>query len=152
MIEQLPFGQYREILDGGETWRWKNFSKMSSTDLRKWNAVSPYFSPEEIASADGELIVYVPALQGYNALRALWLKPHSPNSAYRSPAHNRDIGGAKGSRHMAGAAFDVPRRAMKLDEPSFIAAAKAHGFNGFGTYRTFIHIDMRSRGARWRGD
>ena len=63
-------------------------------------------------------------------------------SAYRSPAHNRAVGGAPASKHMLGTAFDI---AMSNHDPAaFEAAARAVGFLGFGYYPRsgFMHIDL----------
>ena len=75
-------------------------------------------------------------------------------SAFRSPEHNRAVGGAKRSKHMDGAAFDI---AMTNHDPNvFEEAARAVGFVGFGFYReprnNFMHIDLgpkRTWGSRW---
>lgn len=117
----------------------------------QWVALSPFFSPQELAcKGSGLVCVYLPALRAYNALRAQGvLESHSPISAYRSPLHNRAVGGSKGSRHLAGAAFDVPRTAFAVSEADLIEAAGAAGFNGIGVYRSFIHLDFRHRPARW---
>ncbi len=64
------------------------------------------------------------------------------NSAYRSPEHNRAVGGATRSKHLAGAAFDI---AMTNHDPEvFEAAARAVGFLGFGFYprSNFMHVDL----------
>ncbi|WP_411839510.1 YcbK family protein [Paracoccus sp. ME4] len=63
-------------------------------------------------------------------------------SAYRSPEHNRAVGGAPASKHMQGTAFDI---AMANHNPvAFEAAARAVGFLGFGYYPRsgFMHIDL----------
>ena len=62
-------------------------------------------------------------------------------SAYRSPAHNKRVGGAKNSRHMQGDAFDVMM--TNHDPHEFEAVARAVGFTGFGYYPKsgFLHID-----------
>ena len=53
-------------------------------------------------------------------------------SAYRSPEHNRTVGGAMASKHMAGIAFDIAM--ANHDQDTIEAAARAVGFGGFGFY------------------
>ncbi|MDB6183170.1 DUF6127 family protein [Paracoccus fistulariae] len=48
-----------------------------------------------------------PALDKLQALRNRLGKPLIVRSAYRSPEHNRAVGGAMRSKHMDGAAFDI---------------------------------------------
>ncbi|MFQ3664423.1 MAG: D-Ala-D-Ala carboxypeptidase family metallohydrolase [Sphingomonadaceae bacterium] len=106
-------------------WRWKNFS------------------PAEIACrGTGSIRVHEDALDRLQALRDRLGKPLIVRSAYRSPAHNRAIGGAPRSKHMDGTAFDI---AMANHDPvAFEAAARAVGFLGFGYYPRsgFMHIDL----------
>jgi hypothetical protein len=69
-------------------------------------------------------------------------KPLIVRSGYRSPSHNRAVGGAPASKHMLGTAFDI---AMSNHDPvTFAEAARAVGFLGFGTYPRsgFMHIDL----------
>ena len=113
----------------------------------------PNFSPAEIACrGTGKLLVNEAALDELQALRLRLGKPLIIRSAYRSPEHNRAVGGAKASKHMEGIAFDV---AMANHDPeAFEAAARAIGFKGFGFYPRsgFIHIDLgpaRSWGERF---
>jgi hypothetical protein len=113
----------------------------------------PNFSPAEIACrGTGKLLVNEAALDALQALRKRLGKPLIILSGYRSPEHNRAVGGAKASKHMEGIAFDV---AMANHDPeAFEAAARATGFKGFGFYPRsgFIHIDLgpaRSWGERF---
>jgi hypothetical protein len=113
----------------------------------------PSFSPAEIACrGTGKLLVNEAPLDKLQALRVRLGKPLIIRSAYRSPEHNRAVGGAKASKHMEGIAFDV---AMANHDPeAFEAAARAVGFKGFGFYPRsgFIHIDVgpaRSWGERF---
>jgi hypothetical protein len=103
----------------------------------------PNFSPAEIACrGTGKLLVNEAALDKLQALRDRLSKPLIVRSAYRSPEHNRDVGGAKASKHLEGIAFDI---AMANHDPeAFEEAARAVGFRGFGFYPRsgFIHIDL----------
>ena len=82
------------------------------------------------------------ALDRLQALRDRLDKPLIVRSAYRSPEHNRAVGGAKRSKHMDGTAFDI---AMANHDPvAFEAAAREVGFLGFGYYPRsgFMHVDL----------
>lgn len=114
-----------------------HFSKVPAKDWR-W----PLFSPREIAcKGTGRLVVDDQALDKLQALRDRLGKPLILTSAYRSPSHNKRVGGAKNSRHMQGDAFDVMM--TNHDPQSFEAAARAVGFTGFGYYPKsgFMHVD-----------
>ncbi|MBC7181802.1 MAG: DUF882 domain-containing protein, partial [Roseovarius sp.] len=93
----------------------------------------PSFSPAEIASrGDGAIKINTEAMDRLQSLRNRLGKPLIVLSAYRSPAHNKAVGGAKHSKHMEGTAFDI---AMSNHDPvAFEAAARAVGFLGFGYY------------------
>lgn len=77
------------------------------------------------------------------------------NSAYRHPAYNRAIGGAKRSAHMRGIAFDVQQSKNREERARYVAMCKRAGFNGFGFYPTFIHADTAGSrswvGSKWGG-
>lgn len=121
-----PIRTFRHFRDVPQDfWRWKNFS------------------PAEIACrGTGQLKLHPEALDKLQALRDRLGKPLIVRSAYRSPEHNRAVGGAKASKHMDGTAFDV---AMSNHDPAaFEAAAREVGFLGFGYYPRsgFMHIDL----------
>jgi hypothetical protein len=128
--------------------RYAHFSQVPPSEWR-W----PSFSPREIASkGEGEILIDEQALDKLQVLRDHLGKPLVLTSAYRSPAHNKRVGGAKNSRHMQGDAFDV--RMENHDPHEFEAAARAVGFTGFGYYPKsgFMHVDTgpaRSWGTPW---
>jgi len=103
----------------------------------------PNFSPAEIACrGTGKLLINEDALDKLQALRDRMGKPLIVRSAFRSPEHNRAVGGAKRSKHLIGAAFDI---AMANHDPvAFEAAAREVGFLGFGFYprSNFMHVDL----------
>ncbi|WP_323034939.1 YcbK family protein [Pararhodobacter sp.] len=113
----------------------------------------PSFSPAEIACrGSGAIKIKTEAMDMLQRLRNRLAKPLIVLSAYRSPEHNRAVGGAPASKHMQGTAFDI---AMANHDPmAFEAAAREVGFLGFGFYPRsgFMHIDLgpaRSWGDRF---
>jgi uncharacterized protein YcbK (DUF882 family) len=104
--------------------------------------LSRSFTLGELASKDGADIVIVhPALLiGLQALRDVLNKPIKINSGFRSPEHNKAIGGASNSLHTLGLAADVVVEGVT---PIHIASiARDLGFGGVKAYPTFTHIDV----------
>lgn len=105
-----------------------------------------HFTPKEIACrGTGELLVNHAALLALNKLRSAVDEPLVVSSAYRSAVHNARVGGEPLSCHRLGIAFDI---VLTFERDKLLAAAKQLGFNGFGIYKTFTHIDM-GRTRRW---
>lgn len=108
-----------------EDWKWKNFS------------------PRELAcKGTGQLLVDETAIDKLQQLRDALGVPLLITSAYRSPEHNKRVGGATNSYHMKGNAFDI--RMENQDPDVFEIAAREVGFRGFGYYpkQGFMHIDL----------
>lgn len=109
----------------------------------------PDFTAQEIACrGDGRIRINEAALDRLQALRDRLGVPLIVHSAYRTPNYNRQVGGAKHSLHLQGAAFDI---SMANHDPlDFEVAAREVGFTGFGFYprQNFMHIDI-GRARQW---
>jgi len=71
-------------------------------------------------------------------------------SGFRSPEHNKSVGGAKNSKHMEGHAMDVHWKGKTTAEKSaIIKDFKEAGFTGFGVGENTLHVDRRKKGASW---
>ena len=72
-------------------------------------------------------------------------------SGYRSPVHNRAIGGVSNSQHTYGRAVDLHRSRMRSNVTEKIA--RDAGFKGVGiesrSNNSVIHLDVRPTPARW---
>ena len=81
--------------------------------------------------------------------------PVKLTSVYRSPAYNRDVGGATSSRHMQfdAADFQALGSGAGNSERWFQIAKKLRDKGefkgGIGVYRTFVHVDTRGHNATW---
>lgn len=101
-----------------------------------------YLKPAEVASKDNPAswVNFDPmTAMRFECLRAAWGKPLVINSGYRTPAHNKRIGGAPNSAHLKGRATDI--RMPEKDQEAFIALARKMGYTGIGRYPTFVHLD-----------
>ena len=114
---------------------------------------TPY--PED-AVQDGSL---EKVLAVFEAIReACGNKPIRINCAYRTPEHNKVVGGGKRSQHLLGRALDLhPPKGMDADELHEVIvdlAEKDDRVGGVGAYDSFVHVDVRDRKpdgsyARW---
>ncbi len=104
-------------------WRWANFT------------------PAEIACpCCGAIQVDEEALDKLQETRQRVGKPLRVNSAYRSAAHNKAVGGSPTSQHLHGRAFDVAL-SVGVTREALTRLAKAAGFTGIGQYDSFVHLD-----------
>ena len=118
------------------------YSKSKQGNLQ----LSRNFKVKEFACKDGSDVVFIaPKLVVIlQSIRDYFNKPVNINSAYRTPAHNKKVGGVKYSQHTYGMAADI---VVKGEKPEDVAAVarKFLGDNkgGVGIYSTFTHVDVR---------
>lgn len=107
---------------------------------------TPY--PEEWI--EDRLLPLVKALQ---KIRTASGSPIHITSAYRTPSHNRRVGGSRRSQHLRGLAADMSPRDISAAELyriviKLIKEGKIPD-GGVGKYKTFVHYDQRGYRARW---
>lgn len=116
-----------------------------------------YFEDWELASKDrkpspyGPMNVQKALLDLLNDLRAAYGKPLVVSSAYRSPEHNKAVGGVPNSYHTQGLAADIYPLAAHADDLRVLRdiCNKVNANGGVGLYDTFVHVDARGYRARW---
>ena len=88
------------------------------------------------------------AQAAWQALSAAWGQPLNISSAYRDAAYNAKVGGAKGSQHIHGNAYDVDVSGMPQEQRvKLIQQARAAGFGGIGVYDNSLHFDVGGQRA-----
>ena len=84
-------------------------------------------------------------------IRGHFGKPVYINSAYRNPAYNAMVGGAKKSMHMYGMAADIHINGVTPKHIADFAETLMPDSGGIGIYDNFCHIDVRPVKSRWNG-
>ena len=83
------------------------------------------------------------ALAAWERLTNEYGQPLNVLSAYRDPDRNAAVGGAKGSQHLHGNAFDVDvANLSEAERIALIQQARAAGFQGVGVYENSLHFDV----------
>ena len=106
--------------------------------------------PSDVLENVKQLAVQLQAIRDYVG------KPIRINSAYRSKAHNKAIGGVKTSQHILGKAADITIDTFTPDEvvsiiENMLTNEMLGSFyiGGLGSYSTFTHVDIRDKKSRW---
>ena len=79
-------------------------------------------------------------------LRDLFGDPIKITSGYRSPEHNKKIGGKENSYHLHGMAADIVVEGWNARDVQLLLKDWS---GGLGCYVTFTHVDIRPTKARW---
>lgn len=114
--------------------------------------VSKHFRVREFASKDGADKVLidddlVKLLE--NIREAAGGKAITINSGYRSPEHNKAVGGVSKSQHVKGTAADI---VVADTDPLTVGQIAEYFLNtkgGIGVYKSFTHVDTRATRSRW---
>lgn len=116
---------------------------MPINDIR----LSPHFKLKEFqCRCCGTVKIHPMLLEALERLRELWGNPIVITSGYRCANHNREVGGAKESRHTKGFAVDVVCIASEQARVSKLA--REAGFDQAIPYgvRNFIHLGVWPKG------
>jgi uncharacterized protein YcbK (DUF882 family) len=121
--------------------------------------ITTNFSLEEFESKDGaemplEVLENITVLcENLQVLREKIDRPITVTSGYRSPSHNKKIGGAKNSFHVRGMAADIkaegltPKELIDVIEELIEEGLMVPG--GIGKYSSWVHYDTRGYNAKW---
>jgi uncharacterized protein YcbK (DUF882 family) len=120
---------------------------------------SPSFGVDELACKDGNPVpkaLYDNATKVCERAQKLrdLVGPLKVMSGYRTPAHNKKVGGAKGSWHVKAGALDLKSYEKSAAELAAIyeelIKTGSVPDGGLGVYSSWIHIDI-GPARRWRG-
>ena len=108
-----------------------------------------YFRANEFKSPDSN-VIYINKVLGYilGELRDRIDEPIYINSGYRTPKHNKEVGGSAISYHMYGAAADIRAKTKTAHELYEILDNMLDGWGGLEEHKTFVHVDVRD--GKWR--
>ena len=127
----------------------KVYSKAKEGNVR----LSKNFTVKEFACSDGTDTVFI-SLALVNLLQKIrdhFGKVVIINSAYRTEAHNKAIGGATYSQHKYGLAADIHINGVTPKEIAAYVETLMPSSGGIGIYKSFCHIDVRRVKSRWNG-
>lgn len=127
----------------------KVYSKAKEGNVR----LSKNFTVKEFACSDGTDTVFI-SLALVNLLQKIrdhFGKVVIINSAYRTEAHNKAIGGATYSQHKYGLAADIHINGVTPKEIAAYVETLLPSSGGVGIYKSFCHIDVRRVKSRWNG-
>jgi len=97
-----------------------------------------FASPDLPGSGDHMQIEFIEKLV---QARRMANMPFKITSGYRTPEHNKKVGGVKNSAHTKGLAADIRTRNGRERYVILNALMKA-GFKRFGIAKRFIHVDL----------
>ena len=109
------------------------------------------FKVREFACSDGSDTIFLhpdlPML--LQKIRDHFGKPVTINSAYRTEAKNKLVGGAPFSQHKYGVAADITIKGVSPLEVAKYAETLLGKKGGIGVYKAFTHVDVRATRSRW---
>ena len=108
--------------------------------------ITEHFKVKEFACKDGSPIVFVDKYLAelLEILRKTINKPVIITSGYRTPEHNKKVGGAEYSYHMRGMAADITVKGMTPKDVAKELDKLAPNSCGIIVYKSWVHFDTRN--------
>lgn len=113
--------------------------------------ISTNFRVREFACCDGSDPIFVDSelVTILQKIRTHFGKAVTVTSAYRTPPHNKSVGGTAYSQHLYGKAADIKVSGVSPKTVAAYAEKLLPNKGGIGIYDTFTHIDVRGTKSRW---
>ena len=108
--------------------------------------ITEHFKVKEFACKDESPIVFVDEYLAVllEILRKTIKKPVIITSGYRTPEHNKKVGGAKYSFHMRGMAADITVKDMTPKDVAKELNKLVPNSCGIIVYKSWVHFDTRN--------
>lgn len=114
--------------------------------------LSTHFNSREFECHCGKCELVMPPTELIEVLedvREHFGKPVTVMSGYRCSVHNKNVGGAKFSKHKFGTASDIQVKDVSPNKVHDYLCIKYPVKYGIGSYAYFTHVDVRPNKARW---
>lgn len=115
--------------------------------------VSTNFKVKEFACQDGSDPIFIDSelVEVLQKIRSHFGRAVTITSAYRTPTHNKSVGGTTYSQHLYGKAADIKIAGVSPKKVAAYAETLLPRSGGIGIFSTFTHIDVRAIKSRWNG-
>ena len=115
--------------------------------------LSTNFRVREFACSDGSDPIFIDSklVTILQKIRTHFGKAVTITSAYRTPIHNKSVGGTTYSQHLYGKAADIKVKGVSPKTVAAYVEKLLSDRGGIGIYDTFVHIDVRETKSRWNG-
>lgn len=125
----------------------KEYSK--AKDGKKY--LSENFQVKEFACKDGsdKILISDELVEVLQKIRQHFGRPVTINSAYRTTAYNKKVGGESDSQHLYGTAADIKVSGVAPKLVADYAETLLPNTGGIGRYSSFTHVDVRKEKKRW---
>lgn len=112
--------------------------------------LSKNFKVREFACKDksDKILICPETVLVLQAVRDYFGQPITITSGYRTPSHNKAVGGAASSQHVVGTAVDFKVQNV----PTWAVSAfleDCYPTHGIGKYSTWVHLDSRGHKTYW---
>lgn len=116
---------------------------------RMQKMLSKHFQAREFQTGNSNIVIVSNVLlKVLDTLRDKIGEPIYINSGYRTPEHNKAVGGATLSYHQYGMAADIRADKHTPKQLYNILDEMLEGWGGLEEHKTFVHVDTRTKA--WR--
>lgn len=114
--------------------------------------LSENFTVSEFRCRDGSdtILIDTKLVDILQSVRDYFGRPVTVNSGYRTPSHNRAVGGVSNSQHLKGTAADITVSGVEPEDVAEYIEYIMPSMGGIGLYNNFVHVDIRSNRSRWK--